>query len=106
MQHLSLEQKGWFISYFNHLAKIGLTPNPESPMSKTELTKSETQPMPDLLPVVEVERSELHAECRLHLLDHWYSHQWPLCGLCHFLDDDPGECDVEHLQSLIQRTTK
>ena len=65
MQHLSLEQKGWFISYFNHLAKIGLTPNPESPKSKTELTKSDTQPMPDLLPVVEVERSELHAECRL-----------------------------------------
>ena len=61
--YLSLEQKDWFTDYYNHLARIGLPPSPVSTPTKTG--KSESQPMPDLLPQLEMERSDLHAECRL-----------------------------------------
>ena len=63
MPNLKPEQKDWFTSFFIYLARIGLCPSPaSSPTTKTG--PSETQPMPDLLPLIETERSELHAECR------------------------------------------
>jgi hypothetical protein len=55
MHHLSLEQKGWFVNFFRHLAKLGLSSSHET--SLTQGLKCDPQPMPDLLPPMESDRS-------------------------------------------------
>lgn len=59
---LTTEKKSWFIHYFRHLSQLGLPPNRDTSFKKAK----SNDPMPDLLPTMEMDKSELYSECRLH----------------------------------------
>jgi hypothetical protein len=80
---LKPDQKEWLLLFYAHLAKVGLgsatTASPTtSPAAKTTLTPTsaptltttlttslnDSQPMPDLLPSADTEKSDYLAECR------------------------------------------
>lgn len=54
--NLNNEQKSWFITFYRLLAELGLSRSRETSMKKG--LKTEPQPMPDLLPSMEVDRSD------------------------------------------------
>lgn len=61
--NLDESQKDWFITFYKHLARLGLSPSRDNSFKKGK--KSDSQPMPDLLPPIAIDKSEMCSECRL-----------------------------------------